>query len=738
MTEALSSSLQSFPSLEKALKHHFGYEQFRLGQRRVIEAVLKGRDTLVVMPTGGGKSLCYQLPALLKLGVTVVVSPLIALMQDQVDSLRDNGIAATFINSTLALPDLRQRESALLQGDIKLLYVAPERLVSAGFIQLLKAASQQVGIAAFAIDEAHCVSEWGHDFRPEYRQLSLLRQVFPQVPTLALTATATERVRQDILNQLQLQDPLVHIASFNRQNLFYEVKLKARQSYSELLHQLKTTPGAGIVYCLSRKRVDEIAQRLRQDGIEALPYHAGLSDRQRQENQQRFIRDDVRVMVATVAFGMGINKPDVRFVVHYDIPRNLESYYQESGRSGRDGDPAHCTLYYSYADVATVEYLIGQKSDEQEQRIARQQLRQMIDYCESTVCRRRIQLGYFGEMLEQPCQNCDNCLSPPPIEDWTIEAQKFLSCVARCRERFGMAHIIDVLRGSKKQRVMALGHDQLSTYGIGKDRTVDEWRLLGRSLLHQRLLEETTDGYPVLKLNAGSWQVLRKQIPVQVAIPERLYGPGANPVQAAEDAPETVRLMERLRSLRKRLADQQSVPPYVVFADAALRQMAQRRPQTLTAFAQISGVGRRKLEQYGQIFTTEIRQYCQENDLPLDTEDDGTASGVPQISRARRPPSETHFATLQLHQEGLSPRDIAQQRQLRVSTVIKHLERLILDGQPVAVDQLVSPERQAAIINAIETLDSRSMYAIRDHIGPIYDYDEIRLVLALWESQQEV
>lgn len=726
----------AFPSLEKALKHHFGYDDFRQGQRPVIEAVLKNRDTLVVMPTGGGKSLCYQLPALLRIGVTVVVSPLIALMQDQVDSLLDNGIAAGYLNSSLTWEQVRSQEAALRTGATKLIYVAPERLFSESFQQLLEELSQTQGLAAFAIDEAHCVSEWGHDFRPEYRQLAWMRQTYPQVPVMALTATATERVRRDILQQLRLQDPLVHVASFNRQNLYYEVLPKDRQTYSTLLQQIKSSGGSCIVYCLSRKRVDQLAGQLQRDGIAALPYHAGLSDVLRSQNQQRFIRDDVQVIVATVAFGMGINKPDVRCVIHHDIPRNLESYYQESGRAGRDGDAARCILHYSYADVATVDYLISQKPDPQEQRIARQQLRQMIDYAESTVCRRKIQLGYFGEQLHTSCGNCDNCLAPPPIEDWTVEAQKFLSCVARCRERFGMTHIIDILRGSKKQKVLHLGHHQLSTYGIGKDRSVDEWRLLGRSLLHQRLLEETTDGYSVLKLNAGSWQVLRKQLSVQVAIPEKLtQQPVATPDAAPANAPETAQLMARLRSLRKRLADEQGVPPYVVFAESALRQMAQERPQTATAFARISGVGSRKLQQYGQLFTTEIRQFCQENQLPV-VEAEDMSSALLQ-GRRNRPVGDTHRFTLQMHQEGLAPDEIAQTRQLRLSTIIKHLERLIRADEAVDLDSLVAPERQQVIFEAVQVLNGASLYAIREHLGETYDYNEIRLVMAAWEKNQQ-
>ncbi|MEM9904969.1 MAG: DNA helicase RecQ [Cyanobacteria bacterium P01_D01_bin.44] len=732
MTSLVADSVNTFPSLEKALKHFFGYDTFRHDQRSVIEQVLKNRDTLVVMPTGGGKSLCYQLPALLKIGVTIVVSPLIALMQDQVQALQDNGIAATFLNSSLSFEELRSREQQLLNGDIKLLYVAPERLLNPSFWPTLERLQQTVGISTFAIDEAHCVSEWGHDFRPEYRQLHRLKQQLPQVPLIALTATATERVRQDIVQQLQLQDPQIFISGFNRQNLYYEVKPKPKQAYNQLLSLVKQQQdGSGIIYCLSRKRVDEVAFRLQQDGITALPYHAGLSDRDRKENQERFIRDDVRVMVATVAFGMGINKPDVRFVIHYDLPRNLESYYQEAGRAGRDGDPANCTIFFGYADVATVNYLINQKPDEHEQRIAQQQLRQIINYTESAICRRKIQLNYFGEPFDGNCGNCDNCLNPPPVEDWTIEAQKFLSCVARCRERFGMTHIIDVLRGSRKKRIVELGHDQLSTYGIGKDRSMDEWRALCRSLLHQELLEETTDGYSVLKLNAGSWQVLKKQIPVHIHIAqkpttERKTGEG-------QLTPDETLLLGQLRALRKQLADEQFVPPYIVFSDASLRQMAQQRPVSLSTFAQISGVGKRKLDQYGETFTSEIAKFCQAHNLESDSSEDET---LPPPSASSNDLADTHLTTYKLYQQGLSASEVAIERGLRLSTIINHFASLIEHGQEIDLDQLVSPERQVPIFAAIQKVGHHSLRTIRDELGETFDYNEISLVRAAWENQR--
>ncbi|MGD1860078.1 MAG: DNA helicase RecQ [Leptolyngbyaceae cyanobacterium] len=721
-----ASASTQLPSLESALKHFFGYDQFRLDQRAVIEQFLQRQDCLVVMPTGGGKSLCYQLPSLLRLGVMVVVSPLIALMQDQVDALQNNGIAATFLNSSLNLAAVREREQQLLRGDIKLLYVAPERLLSEGFWPFLSRLQQQVGLSGFAIDEAHCVSEWGHDFRPEYRQLHRLRTGFPEVPMMALTATATTRVREDICMQLALKEPAVFVASFNRHNLYYEVLSKDRHAYAHLLGQIRNATGACIVYCISRKRVEELAGRLKQDGVAALPYHAGLADDVRSGNQNRFIRDDVQVIVATIAFGMGINKPDVRLVAHYDLPRTLESYYQESGRAGRDGEPARCTVYFSYGDVSLINYIIEQKSDEQEQNIARQQLRQVLDYAESPVCRRQIQLSYFGEAFAGQCDRCDNCCYPKPKEDWTIEAQKFLSCVARCRERFGMVHVIDVLRGSQKKRLRELRHDQLSTYGIGKDRSAEEWKLLGRSLLHQGLVDETTDGFPVLKLNAASWQVLRKQLAVEVAIPETV---GADQADGGETSAEAAGLLSQLRSLRKRLADDQGVPPYIVFTESTLRQMAQKMPRSLAQFGRISGVGSRKLEQYGQAFVAAIKAYCEERGVEPPAYTDYTKAQPPAASQTRT-------QTLQLYQAGHAVDEIARLRNLRHTTIVGHLATLLAAGEAIDIDDLVPAERQAAIRAALTQTNSPYLNDVRDRLGNDYSYDEIRLVKGALRAEQ--
>jgi ATP-dependent DNA helicase RecQ len=612
-------------NLHVALKRYFGFEEFRPGQEAVVRDSLAGRDLLAVMPTGGGKSLCFQLPAVLNAGVTIVVSPLIALMQDQVRLLADMGIAATFLNSTLDAREAVERTRALMRGEVKLLYVAPERLLSPGFLDgTLQQLADATGISAFVVDEAHCVSEWGHDFRPEYRQLRRLRETFPAVPVRGFTATATPRVRQDIVAQLALREPAVHVASFNRPNLHYAVRPRSGRSYDELLALIRADRGSGIVYCLSRKRVDEIAQRLRADGIDALPYHAGLDAGVRRDNQDRYIRDDAQAMVATVAFGMGINKPDVRWVVHYDLPKSMEGYYQEAGRAGRDGEPARCILFFGAADIRTAEFLISQKLDpatgeplEAEQRIARQQFRQVLDYAESSECRRRVQLRYFGEEFSGHCGACDNCLNPRAVVDRTLEARQFLSCIARLGQRgqrFGATYVIELLRGAKTEKVLKNGHDTLSVYGIGKDRGVDDWRGLVRGLLHQGLLDETQDGYPVLRLNTMSWQVLRGEREVSVAevlpaAPRKKRRDRSGVGAAADQAvlPQEEALFEALRALRKRLAQAQGVPPYVVFTDASLRAMARLRPTSRDDFAAIPGVGARKLEQYAANFTELIR-----------------------------------------------------------------------------------------------------------------------------------
>jgi ATP-dependent DNA helicase RecQ len=621
MTSSPDQPRDRSPDLSEPLRRIFGFSSFRPGQESIVHDVLSRRDVLALMPTGGGKSLCFQLPALIQPGVSIVISPLIALMQDQVRLLRESGIAAAFVNSTLRAEEISERTRAMLRGELKLVYLAPERLLLSEFLEgPLQALAAGPGINAFVVDEAHCVSEWGHDFRPEYRQLSTLRRRHPQVPILAFTATATPRVRTDIVAQLALRDPAVHVSSFIRPNLSYRVRAKSARSYDELLSRAREG-GAGIVYCLSRRRVDELASQLRADGIAGRPYHAGLEGEERRANQEAFTRDDVQVVIATVAFGMGINKPDVRWLVHYDLPRSLEGYYQESGRAGRDGDPADCTLYFGLADIRTADFLIQQKVDpdsgeplEEEQRIARQQLRQVLSYAESVECRRAIQLRYFGESVLGPCGACDNCLEPRELIDRTLEAKQLLSCVARLAqrgERFGAAHVVEILRGGRSERLISRGHDALSVYGIGKDRSLDEWRALVRSLLHQGLMTETQDGYPVLSLNEASWQVLKDQRPVQAATPAaRSPARRQKPSAAAAALPAgSTALFEQLRAVRKRLADEHAVPPYVIFHDATLREVAMRRPITLDELGRIRGVGEFKLSRYGEPFVAAVREH---------------------------------------------------------------------------------------------------------------------------------
>lgn len=694
--------------------------------------MLAGRDALILMPTGGGKSLTYQLPALLLPGITIVISPLIALMQDQVDRLQANGIAATFINSTLGAVERSQRERALLNGQLKLVYVAPERLMSDGFLTLLQHVQENIGISLMAVDEAHCVSEWGHDFRPEYRQIGRMRDHFPHVPMQALTATATERVREDILTQLRLRDPHIHVASFNRPNLTYEVRQKNKASYGELLALLRGIPDEPvIIYCQSRKGVDALSETLQHDGIRALPYHAGMSNDQRAENQSRFIRDDAAVLVATIAFGMGIGKPDVRAVIHYDLPRSLEGYYQESGRAGRDGQPAQCILYFNYGDRIKVEFIIDQKQSEQEQFIARQQLNQVMAYCDSQTCRRRTLLGYFGEeWTQENCGNCDNCLqelAPAEMEDRTIDAQKFLSCVGRTEQRFGMTHIIDVLRGANTKKIREFNHHQLSTYDIGKEYSVEEWKRLAHALLQQGFMDITPE-YSILRLNPRSRDILRKQCDFSMPVPKKETRAKAE--QEVLD-PQSARLFYHLRNLRKQLADEKGVPPYVIFADTALREMAQQRPQTREHFANLSGVGSSKLEAYYTLFTDEIAGYCEQNNIPLGL----TPSVVRKKSSIFNPSStsvpHSRMQTLTLYEQGRTLEEIATERNLAQSTVSNHIAELIEMGENIDVAPLIPEGHYQNIVDAVEQLGDGALRPLKDFLGEDYSFDEIRLVRAV-------
>ena len=603
-----------------ALKKHFGYDQFRPLQREIIDDVLAGRDVFVLMPTGGGKSLCFQLPALMRDGLTIVVSPLIALMKDQVDALQTSGIPATYLNSTLDREEAKARWRGLHRGHYRMLYVAPERLMLDAFLER----ALNWDIAQFAIDEAHCISEWGHDFRPEYRELKKLRKHLPDVPIMALTATATERVRADIIKELKLRDPRAYVASFNRPNLTYRVIPKTT-AYEQLLAFIRSRPNdSGIIYCASRKSTESLARNLNEDGVSAKPYHAGLTNAERTKHQDAFLRDDVRVITATIAFGMGINKPNVRFVVHYDLPKNLESYYQETGRAGRDGLPSECVLLFSPGDVAKQLHFIDEKT-EKEARIARAQLQQMVHYAETRECRRATLLDYFGETyaakrddvgdqtlpLSVSCESCDNCLQPRETFDGTVQAQKLLSCVYRIHARhgfgFGLGHVVDVLRGADTEMIRQRGHNELSTYGIGGELKRGEWQAIGRELLRLRLVECAPGKFATLSLTPAGLEALRKRTSIvltkQIEIAEK----------SARIKPGTIEcdevLFERLRALRRQLADDRGVPAYIIFSDVSLREMARQYPTNSTEFRRIPGVGEQKLKSFGEAFLSEIKSH---------------------------------------------------------------------------------------------------------------------------------
>ena len=595
--------------IHDVLRRTFGYPGFLGRQEAVIEHTVAGGDSLVLMPTGGGKSLCYQIPAIVRDGVGVVVSPLIALMRDQVEGLRQTGVRAAFLNSTLSYREVLEVEEAVERGLLDLLYVAPERLLGERTLELLA----RIPLALFAIDEAHCVSQWGHDFRPDYLQLSELRDRFPDIPRIALTATADEPTRREIVSRLGLGRAAMFVSGFDRPNIRYAVipKNRARRQLGRFLEERH--PGhAGIVYCLSRRRVDDTAEWLRGAGVDALPYHAGLGATVRRRNQDRFQREDGVVMVATIAFGMGIDKPDVRFVAHLDLPKSIEAYYQETGRAGRDGEPADAWMVYGLQEVVALRQMVeGSKAGEMRKRLEVRKLDAMLGYCELTTCRRQTLLAYFGETLSDPCGNCDNCLTPVAAWDATEASQKALSCVSRTGQMFGAGYLIDVLRGSENERIRRFGHDRIPTHGVGTDLDPYRWRSVFRQLVARGLLSVDMEGYGSLRLTDASRPVLRGEEEVLMRRDVR-PGRGAKKRKAKEPPPPPdpatwdESLWEALRTRRTELAKAQSVPPYVIFHDSTLRDMVHRRPRTLEEFAQLSGVGEAKLSRYGEEFLAVI------------------------------------------------------------------------------------------------------------------------------------
>ena len=595
------------------LKTTFGYGAFRPLQREIVEAALADRDVFALLPTGGGKSLCFQLPALLRPGLTVVVSPLIALMKDQVDQLQAAGVAATFLNSTLDADEARSRLRGLHRGEWRLLYVAPERLMLDNWQENLKAWN----VTALAIDEAHCISEWGHDFRPEYRQIAKLRALLPGVPVMALTATATGRVRDDIIKQLALREAATFVASFNRPNLAYRV-IPKDQPAKQIINFVRARESeSGIIYCASRATAERVAASLAGRGFSARPYHAGLDAPERTRNQELFLRDETRIICATIAFGMGINKPNVRWIIHHDLPKNIEGYYQETGRAGRDGLPGDCLLLFSAGDIAKQTHFLDEITDAREQAVARAQLRQIVHYAESASCRRAELLSYFGEKFPSAnCGACDNCLEPRETYDGTVAAQKFLSCVYRIAQngRFsvGMNHLTEVLTGADTDKIRRWGHDRLTTYGIGKDLTRPAWAATGRELMRLGYLAVGESEFATLELTPEGIAVLRSRAPITLTKPMNL--PKAKRVTRREgDIACDEILFERLRVLRKQLADERKVPAYVIFGDATLRQMARDYPTSVGAMDGITGVGEKKRAEFGEVFAETIARFLETN-----------------------------------------------------------------------------------------------------------------------------
>jgi len=680
---------------------------------------------MVLMPTGGGKSLCYQLPAVLFSGVTIVVSPLIALMKDQVDGLLAHGIAAGFINSSLTASQVNRVQQMTREGAFKILYVAPERLALPGFKDFLGS----VDVSLFAIDEAHCISEWGHEFRPDYRNLRTLRQDFPTVPIVALTATATEQVRRDIVNQLGLGQAQVFVSSFNRPNLSYAVQPK-RKSFDQLLTLLnKHKNEPVIIYRFSRNSTEELVEDLAEEGFNALPYHAGLGPEVRRETQNKFIRDQVPIIVATIAFGMGIDKPDVRMVVHYDLPKTLEGYYQETGRAGRDGLPSDCVLFFSHQDRLKQEYFIRQISDQAERENAEKKLAQVIEFAELWNCRRKYLIEYLGEgWSETSCDGCDNCTTPKETTDATEISQKILSAVIRTGNRFGARHVADVLLGKRTKQIERWQHDDLTVFGIASDVSADELLHWIDGLLERGFLEKDKGKYPTLATTNEGREFLTSGSRLQLKAPKRDAESPTRRIRE-ESTPSNPELFERLRELRKQIADERSVPPYVIFSNAALLEMARRIPRTLDAFGTISGVGRVKLEQFSGPFLEVIQHYALDNGI-AETEVAVQRTNRPRERNRRRDQiSATLNETKELILRKMSIDQIANHRGLTGKTIINHIVRMVDGGDDLDLAHMMpSPERVANIKSAFLQTDGVLLTPVRELLGEDYSYEELGLV----------
>ncbi len=712
------------------LKAYFGFDRFLPLQEEIIAKVLDKRDTLVLMPTGGGKSLCYQLPALRFKGLTLVVSPLIALMKDQVDGLRTNGVPAGLLNSTLAQEEATLVQDQARQGKIKILYVAPERLTLPGFQRFLRS----LDVSLIAIDEAHCISEWGHDFRPDYRNLKGLRKDFPGVPVIALTATATKPVREDIVNQLGLAEPEIFISSFNRPNLTYTIQPKT-EPLGSLLHLLeKHQGGSAIIYRFSRKLTEETALELTERGFSALPYHAGLERDLRRETQEKFIRDQVQIVVATIAFGMGIDKPDVRLVVHYDLPKTVEGYYQETGRAGRDGLPSDCVLFYSYGDRSKQEYFISQIEDDEERDKAHTKLDQILALCDLQTCRRAYLMEYLGESWPKTdCGGCDICLLPREEFDATEIAQKILSAAIRTGERFGVNYLVDVLRGAANKAVRIRGHRELPVFGISKGIDADELKEMVRSLVTNGLLAQRGSGYPTLVVSAQGRKFLNSREKLSLTRPKQ-----AAPVLQATSGPDRetaydTRLFDELAALRLEIATDREVPAYQIFGNKSLQQMAFHMPRNEAEFSRISGVGGAKLRDFSKRFLKVINEYMQAN---------GESASVEQVpvnapKKRIRGISMSIRETVDLISQNRSLDEVAEQRGISETTIRSHLERFVQEGGKIDLDHLMpSDVRRSRIEAAFKELGEARLTPVRDALGDDYTWEELAVVrLAMRQGQ---
>ena len=711
---------------KEILKHQFGYDSFRMNQEAAIECVLNKKDAVVLMPTGGGKSLCYQIPALMQDGLTLVVSPLIALMKDQVDALVNNGVKAAFLNSSQTNREQIEVFKKVKSGELKLLYVAPERLLKSGdqFIDFLK----NINVSLFAIDEAHCISSWGHDFRPEYIQLGRLKRYFPEIPIIALTATADKLVRRDIFERLNVKHAELFISSFNRPNIYYSVEPK-RNSYARLMDFLEERrEESGIIYCLSRASTESLAMDLRDEGFSVLPYHAGLSKEDRDKNQELFLNDDVKIIVATIAFGMGIDKSNVRFVVHNDLPKNVESYYQETGRAGRDGLESHALLFFSWGDVVKLKGFAEVENNKQQTEIMLKKLNQMGEFGEMKMCRRKFLLKYFDEDLAEDCGKCDNCNTTFEKFDGTIIAQKALSAVARTGQSFGLTYLIDLLRGSKSQK-MRLEHLNLKTYGIGADISKNNWFDYFKDLISQGFLAQTEGQYPTIVLTEKSEDVLKGNVEVELFKVIEKEDKKQSLVSEVS-LPYIKELFDELKILRTAFAREESVPPYVVFSDATLIEMATYLPEDGNEMLKISGVGDIKMQKYGADFLTKITDYCEENNLESRINLKTPKHEPKKRTKRNAKGEDTHMISLKMFKNGASINEIAEQRELAAGTIETHLVRFIPSGE-VKLAEIVPEYKIETIRNAIIEMNAdQGIGPIKEFLGEDYSYGEIRAVVA--------